>query len=74
MFVKYEKRLDKHIAERLKPIRTDKGLSQMKLADLANMHFTYYSQIERAVRKNVSVRILKQITDVLEVTLNDVVY
>lgn len=37
------------------------------------MHFTYYSQIERAVRKDVSVRRLKDITDALGVTLNDAV-
>ena len=51
-----------------------KGFSQMELAEHANMHFTYYSQIERAIRKDISVRRLKDITDALGVTLNDIVY
>jgi len=46
----------------------------MELAELANMHFTYYSQIERAVRKDLSIRRLKDITDALGITINDVVY
>jgi len=46
----------------------------MEVAELAGMHFTYYSQIERAVRKDISVRRLKDIADALGVTLNDIVY
>lgn len=62
------------IARNLKKYRLKRNLSQMKLAELANMHFTYYSQIERAVRKDISVRRLKDITDALGITINDVVY
>lgn len=62
------------IAQNLKKYRHKKGYSQMELAELANMHFTYYSQIERAVRRDISVRRLKNITDALGITLNDVVY
>ena len=62
------------IANKLKAIRLGKNLSQIKLAEMADIHFTYYSQIERAVRKDVSVRILKKITDVLNITVNDVIY
>ncbi|OGT09905.1 MAG: hypothetical protein A2X77_04570 [Gammaproteobacteria bacterium GWE2_42_36] len=61
------------MSKNLKKYRLKKKLSQMQLAELANMHFTYYSQIERAVRKDVSVRRLKDITDALGVTLNDAV-
>jgi transcriptional regulator with XRE-family HTH domain len=46
----------------------------MELAEKANMHFTYYSQIERALRKDISVRRLKNIADALEITINDIVY
>jgi len=66
--------LNIHIAKKLKKYRTEKNLSQMKLAEQADIHFTYYSQIERAVRKDVSVRILKKITGALGITINDVVY
>jgi transcriptional regulator with XRE-family HTH domain len=62
------------IAQNLKKYRLQKKLSQMEVADLANMHFTYYSQIERAIRKDISVRRLKDITDALGITINDVVY
>ena len=57
-----------HIANKLKLVRKNKGISQMQVADMANIHFTYYSQIERAIRKDVSVRILKRITEALGVT------
>lgn len=66
--------LTQKIADNLKKQRLSKNLSQMEVAERANMHFTYYSQIERAVRKDVSVRRLKNITDALGITLNDVVY
>ena len=62
------------IAQNLKKYRLKKNLSQMELAELADMHFTYYSQIERAIRKDISVRRLKNITDALGITINDVVY
>lgn len=66
--------LSSKIAKRLKKYRLQKDLSQMELAELAGMHFTYYSQIERAVRKDISVRRLKDITDALGITINDVAY
>lgn len=66
--------LSQKIAINLKKYRLEKNLSQMELAELAGMHFTYYSQIERAIRKDISVRRLKDLTDALDITLNDVVY
>ena len=66
--------LAQKIAKNLKKYRLAKNLSQMDLAELANMHFTYYSQIERSLRKDISVRRLKDITDALNITINDVVY
>ena len=62
------------IAHNLKKYRLKQNLSQMELAEMADMHFTYYSQIERGIRRDVSVRRLKNITDALGITLNDVVY
>lgn len=67
-------KLAKRIADKLRKYRQAKGLSQMEVADLAGMHFTYYSQIERSIRKDISVRRLKDIADALGVTLDDIVY
>jgi transcriptional regulator with XRE-family HTH domain len=67
-------RLALKIAKNLKKYRLQKKLSQMDLAERANMHFTYYSQIERALRKDISVRRLKDLTDALGITIDDVVY
>jgi transcriptional regulator with XRE-family HTH domain len=66
--------LARKIAKNLRKIRIQKGLSQERVAELANMHWTYYSRIERAFHKDISVRRLKDITDVFGVTLNDIVY
>ena len=66
--------LSRIIAKNLKKYRLKKMLSQIQLAELAGMHFTYYSQIERALRFDLSVRRLKNITDALGITINDVVY
>ncbi len=68
-----DKGIEYQIAENLKKHRKDKNISQMKLAELADIHFTYYSQIERALRKDISVRVLKKIADALSITLNDLV-
>ena len=52
----------------LREARTEKGLSQEELADMAGLHRTYISQIERGV-KSPSLRSLEQITDALETPL-----
>jgi len=52
----------------LRDARTEKGLSQEELADMAGLHRTYISQIERGV-KSPSLRSLEQITDALETPL-----
>jgi XRE family transcriptional regulator, regulator of sulfur utilization len=69
-----DKQLAKHIAKKLREYRKKKGYSQMDVADKAGMHFTYYSQIERALRPDISVRRLKDIADVLGVSLDHIVY
>jgi len=71
--MKKDDALTKKIAKNLKKYRLRKKLSQMELAEKAGMHFTYYSQIERCQR-NLSVKRLKDITDALGITINDVVY
>jgi transcriptional regulator with XRE-family HTH domain len=54
----------------LRKVRTDKGLSQEELADLAGLHRTYISQIERGL-KSPSLRSLEQIANGLGVTLSE---
>ena len=56
--------------EVLRKVRTDKGLSQEELADLAGLHRTYISQIERGL-KSPSLRSLEQIANGLGVTLSE---
>jgi transcriptional regulator with XRE-family HTH domain len=66
--------LTETISKNLKKFRKEKNLSQLNLAAISDVHFTYYSQIERKIRPYVSVRVLLKISDALEVTLNDLVY
>jgi transcriptional regulator with XRE-family HTH domain len=56
--------------EILRKVRTDKGLSQEELADLAGLHRTYISQIERGL-KSPSLRSLEQIANGLGITLSE---
>ena len=56
----------------LRELRHKKGWSQEELADRANLHFTYISQIERGL-KSPSLRSLGQIADALEVSLSTLV-
>ena len=53
---------------RLKQLRTEKGLSQERLAELATMHWTYIGGIERGERNPTLINIEK-LADALEVTL-----
>jgi len=66
-----ETELIKNIAKNLRKRRIEKKLSQMDVAALADIHFTYYSQIERGLRADVSVRVLKKITDTLDISLDE---
>ena len=52
--------IQKKFGERLKEIRTQKGLSQEKLAFKSRLHRTYISDIERGFR-NVSLIIFIKI-------------
>lgn len=58
------------IARNLRRIREDAGLSQNKLADIAGLHRTYISMIERS-KKNVTVLCLEKIANALNVEITD---
>jgi len=52
--------------------RNERGLTQETLADLANIHRTYVSQIERGL-KYPTIYVLIQISKALEVPLSDLI-
>ncbi len=56
----------------LKEARLQKGISQEELADLAGLHRTYISQIERGL-KSPSLRSLGKIADALGILLSTLI-
>ncbi len=58
------------IAVNLKRLRTERGLSQERMAELADFHRTYVSQLERCVT-NISVDGLDRIARALDVDVVD---
>jgi transcriptional regulator with XRE-family HTH domain len=60
------------LGERLRNLRRKQGLSQEKLADLANLHRTYVGGVERGER-NISLLNLVALARALEVSLSELV-
>jgi transcriptional regulator with XRE-family HTH domain len=59
------------IGEKIRGIRTLKGLSQENLAEMLGLSLPAYADIERG-KKDVTIKRLEQIADKLGVTLNDI--
>lgn len=57
-------------AESMRRIRTQKGLSQEALADLADLHRTYVGSVERGER-NISIDNMEALSDALEADLSE---
>lgn len=55
---------------RLREIREGQGISQEKLADLASLHRTYVSSVERG-KNNISLVNIERLAVALGVTLRD---
>lgn len=55
------------IADLIKTIRNEKGISQEKLAHISNLDRTYISGIE-CHRRNISINTLEQIIEALEIS------
>ncbi|MDR2874599.1 MAG: helix-turn-helix transcriptional regulator, partial [Methylobacillus sp.] len=58
--------LRERIATNLKRLRSERGLSQERMAELADFHRTYISQLERCVT-NISIDGLGRIARALEI-------
>lgn len=54
--------------QKLRRIRERKGISQEKLAELAGLHRTYVSSVERGER-NISLQNIARLAKALEVTM-----
>lgn len=55
----------------IKEYRTEKGVSQEKLAEICGLHRTYISEVERGVR-NVSLINIQKICDALDIKISTV--
>lgn len=66
MSLTQEKTLRTRFAENLRIQRTAKGLSQEALADIAKLHRTFVSEVEREIR-NLSIDNIEKLANALEV-------
>lgn len=61
------------LSENIKKFRKKKGLSQDKLAKLADVTLTTLVKIESGVNDNPTIKTLKKIADALDISLNELV-
>lgn len=66
--------LEKNIGEVITEAREKANLSQRQLAKLANINNSELSKIESGVRKEPSPKILRRISNVLDVNYSDLMY
>ena len=66
--------LEKNIGEVITEAREKANLSQRQLAKLANINNSELSKIESVVRKEPSPKILRKISNVLDVNYSDLMY
>ncbi len=60
----------KKIGQRIKKLRKNAGVSQMKLADLAELDRTYITSVENG-KRNISIINIEKIVKALGLTLKD---
>lgn len=65
---------EKSIGEIIAEAREKKGLSQRQLAKLAKINNSELSKIEAGIRKDPSPKILRKISNVLDVNYSDLMY
>lgn len=59
-----------YIAANVRRIRSERGLTQERLAEAADVHLTFLQEIERA-QANPSIAVLVAVADALEVELSE---
>jgi transcriptional regulator with XRE-family HTH domain len=64
--------VQKRFGERLRGIRSGKGISQEALAELAGLHRTYVSSVERGER-NVTIVTVERLADALGVPMVELI-
>lgn len=57
-------------ADNLRKLRLEQGISQERLAELANLHRTYIGSVERGER-NISIDNMQELANALNVSLRD---
>lgn len=62
--------IQERFGQRLRKLRTQKGVSQEKLAELADLHRTYVSGVERGER-NISLVNIERLAKALGVSMAD---
>jgi transcriptional regulator with XRE-family HTH domain len=62
-------KIQKIIGQRIRDYRTQKNISQEKLAELAGCHHTYIGQIERG-EKNATIESIEKIASALSISLS----
>ena len=62
--------INKEVGFNIRRIREQRGLSQEKLAGLADLHRAYVGQIERG-EKNIGLKNLEKIAKALKVNMKD---
>ncbi len=63
-------KINKEVGFRIREVRQERGLSQEKLAALADLHRAYIGQIERG-EKNIGLKNLEKIAKALGVNIKD---
>lgn len=64
------KSINASVGFKIRQIREDRGISQEKLAELADLHRAYIGQIERG-EKNIGIRNLEKIAKALKVKIKE---
>jgi transcriptional regulator with XRE-family HTH domain len=62
--------INKEVGFRIREVRQERGLSQEKLAALADLHRAYIGQIERG-EKNIGLKNLEKIAKALHVNIKE---
>ena len=72
--VRWISKLKKNIGEVIAEAREKKGLSQRQLAKLAKINNSELSKIESGIRKDPSPKILRKISNIIDVNYSDLMY